>query len=79
VPVAYWKQQLEGAPAALHLPTDRPRPRIQTLRGARQVAELPRRLREALQALSRQEGATLFMTLLAALRCSSAIRDRTMW
>jgi len=65
--LAYWKQQLVGVPV-LELPTNRPRPAIQTLRGARQSLELTRTMTEALKALSRQEGGTLFMTLLAAFK-----------
>ncbi len=63
--LAYWRRQLAGAPPLLNLPTDRPRPAIQTFRGARRLALLPPALAEALRALSRAEGATLFMTLLA--------------
>jgi amino acid adenylation domain-containing protein len=66
--LAYWKQQLGGELPVLELPTDRPRPPVQTYRGARQSFELSKDLREALKALSRQEGVTLFMTLLAAFK-----------
>ncbi|PSB57974.1 non-ribosomal peptide synthetase [Chamaesiphon polymorphus] len=62
----YWQQQLANAPALLELPTDRPRPPIQTFRGAEQKFTIPADLTSALQSLSRQEGVTLFMTLLAA-------------
>ena len=62
--LAYWKQRLAGL-APLELPTDRPRPAVQTFRGATLPVTLPRELAAGLQALSRQEGATLFMTLLA--------------
>ncbi|HLN64362.1 MAG TPA: amino acid adenylation domain-containing protein [Symbiobacteriaceae bacterium] len=64
--LAYWKQQLSGSPAVLELPTDQPRPAVQTYRGATERFTLPADLTEALRALSRQEGATLYMTLLAA-------------
>lgn len=64
----YWKQHLGGAPAMLKLPTDRPRPKIQTFRGATTTFVLPKALTQAIAALSRQEGATLFMTLLAAFQ-----------
>ncbi len=50
----------------LALPTDRPRPPQQTFSGAQERRLLPRRLVDALEALSREQGATLFMTLLAA-------------
>jgi hypothetical protein len=62
----YWKQQLAGVPAVLELPSDRPRPAMQTVRGAHLSFRLSPKLSEALKALSRKEGATLFMTLLAA-------------
>jgi natural product biosynthesis luciferase-like monooxygenase protein/amino acid adenylation domain-containing protein/non-ribosomal peptide synthase protein (TIGR01720 family)/FkbM family methyltransferase len=50
----------------LDLPTDRPRPPVQTFRGARHSFRLPRLLSEALRALGRRDGASLFMVLLAA-------------
>ncbi len=66
--LAYWKQQLAGAPAVLNLPTDRLRPSEQTFRGAIQPFSLPRPLSKALLALSHRQSATLFMTLLAAFQ-----------
>ena len=63
--VAYWQQQLAGAPGLLTLPTDRPRPPVQTTAGATHSFSLSADLTAALKALSRREGATLFMTLLA--------------
>ncbi|HMH45801.1 MAG TPA: amino acid adenylation domain-containing protein [Pyrinomonadaceae bacterium] len=66
--LAYWTRQLAGAPAALELPTDLPRPAIQTFNGEQLSFQLPRRLTDALKALSRREGTTLFMTLLAAFQ-----------
>ncbi|MEH2261609.1 amino acid adenylation domain-containing protein [Nostoc sp.] len=62
----YWKQLLKNAPTLLELPTERPRPAIQTYRGAIQYRQLSNELSEALANFSRQEGTTLFMTLLAA-------------
>lgn len=64
----YWKQQLEGVPAILQLPTDHPRPAVQTFRGASQSLELSKTLTNKLQTLSHQEGVTLFMVLLAAFQ-----------
>ncbi|MBG1267392.1 non-ribosomal peptide synthetase/type I polyketide synthase [Nostoc sp. WHI] len=64
--LAYWQQQLAGATALLELPTDRPRPAVQTFRGANQSFSLSEELTESLSLLSRREGVTLFMTLLAA-------------
>jgi non-ribosomal peptide synthetase component F len=66
--LAYWREQLAGCPELLALPTDRPRPPIQTYAGRRVPLALPAELTAALHALSRQEGATLFMTLLAAFQ-----------
>jgi acyl carrier protein len=66
--IAYWKQQLAGAPALIDLPTDYFRPAVQTFRGAHQSLVLPKHLQEGFKALSRQEGATQFMTLLAAFK-----------
>ncbi len=65
--LAYWKQQLDGVPV-LDLPTDRPRPAIQSNRGARFIFTLPADLVQSLYASSRREGVTLFMTLLAAFQ-----------
>ncbi|MEG4588312.1 amino acid adenylation domain-containing protein [Microcoleus sp. MOSTC5] len=68
IDLAYWKQQLEGAPPLLELPTDRPRPPVQTYRGAKHSFLLSKALTEALNSLSRKENVTLFMTLLAAFK-----------
>lgn len=65
--LAYWKENLAGAPAVLDLPADRPRPAVPTHRGARYFFALSKPLSDGLQELSRREGATLFMTLLAGL------------
>ncbi len=62
----YWRRQLSGAPPLLELPTDRPRPAIQQRRGASVPIALPSDIHRGLLALSRREGVTLFMTLLAA-------------
>jgi amino acid adenylation domain-containing protein len=66
--VVYWKQQLAGAPGALELPTDRPRPPVPTGRGAYTGVALSKDLGERLAELSKREGATIFMTLLAAFQ-----------
>jgi amino acid adenylation domain-containing protein len=66
--LAYWRGRLTGAPAVLELPTDRPRPAVQTYRGAREVVLLPPELMERLQALARDENATMFIVLLAAFQ-----------
>ncbi|BAY50137.1 amino acid adenylation domain-containing protein (plasmid) [Scytonema sp. HK-05] len=62
----YWQQLLKNAPSLLELPTDRPRPAIQTFRGARQHIKLSIELSEALANFSKQEKATLFTTLFTA-------------
>ncbi|WP_259779431.1 non-ribosomal peptide synthetase [Aestuariispira ectoiniformans] len=61
----WWRGRLEGAPV-LDLPTDRPRPPVQDFAGATIPVHLPVELMDGLSALSRREGATLFMTLLAS-------------
>ncbi|MBD2043497.1 non-ribosomal peptide synthetase [Microcoleus sp. FACHB-672] len=65
--LAYWQKQLSDI-SILNLSASRPRPAIQTYRGATQTLSLPKPLSEALEALSQEEGATLFMTLLAAFQ-----------
>ncbi len=64
--LAYWKQQLAGASPLLSLPTDRPRPAEQTFQGATQSFIVSTEVTQALSLLSRNQGVTLFMTLLAA-------------
>jgi amino acid adenylation domain-containing protein len=66
--LAYWKHQLTDTPPILELPTDRPRPPVQTFRGASHSLMLPLSLSQSLKALSRQEKVTLFMLLLAAFQ-----------
>jgi amino acid adenylation domain-containing protein len=66
--VDYWRQQLAGAPTLLELPTDRVRPAVQTSNGTYHSTLLPKVLSDALAELSRHEGVTLFMTLLAAFQ-----------
>ncbi|WP_442938107.1 amino acid adenylation domain-containing protein [Nostoc sp.] len=62
----YWQQQLKDAPALLSLPTDRPRPAVQTFVGAYQEFALSVELTNRLTKLSQEGGCTLFMTLLTA-------------
>ena len=64
--LAFWREQLAGAPALIELPTDGPRPAARSLRGGVVSETLPPALLARLEALGRQEGATLFMMLLAA-------------
>jgi amino acid adenylation domain-containing protein len=62
----YWKTRLAGRLPVLELPTDRPRPREQSFHGAHLPFGISRASGDALSQLGRREGATLFMTLLAA-------------
>jgi amino acid adenylation domain-containing protein/non-ribosomal peptide synthase protein (TIGR01720 family) len=64
--LSYWQQQLANAPTLLPLPTDRPRPAVQTFSGAYQEFPLSVELTNKLVKLSQEQGATLFMTLLTA-------------
>ncbi len=65
--VGYWHERLAGSPPLLELPLDRPRPPVQTFRGAVHKQRLSADLAAGIHALGRSEGATLFMTLLAGL------------
>jgi aspartate racemase len=65
--LAYWRDRLAGA-ATLALPTDHARPPLQRFAGAVHTFQIPAPLTARLQALSRAEDATLFMTLLAAFQ-----------
>jgi amino acid adenylation domain-containing protein len=66
--LAYWKSLLAGEVTPLQLPTDRPRPAVQTFSGSLKKATLSPRLYRNLVALSRQQQVTLFMTMLAAFK-----------
>ncbi|CAM2064006.1 Amino acid adenylation domain-containing protein [Sulfidibacter corallicola] len=66
--IDYWLKQLGGLPPLLRVPTDFPRPKVQSFRGAVVPFRLPKDLLERLRALSRAQDATLFMTLLAAFK-----------
>jgi NRPS condensation-like uncharacterized protein/alpha-ketoglutarate-dependent taurine dioxygenase len=66
--LAYWKQQLAGAPATLEFPTDQAKQPGQSREGAVKSVVLDKELTEALRAFSQREGVTLFMTLLAAYK-----------
>src|SRR5580692_11011500 len=77
--LAYWRKQLGGNLSVLQLPSDRRRPAIQSFRGAIQPVAFSKGLSDTLKMLSRQEGATLFMSLVAAfsvlLHRYSALED----
>ncbi|KAB8315461.1 non-ribosomal peptide synthetase [Tolypothrix campylonemoides VB511288] len=66
--LTYWKQKLKGELPVLNLPTDRARSPVQTFKGAQAKLTLSQTLRKELKNLSRQQGVTLFMTLLAAFK-----------
>jgi amino acid adenylation domain-containing protein/non-ribosomal peptide synthase protein (TIGR01720 family) len=66
--LSYWKQQLTNAVTTLELPADRPRPPIQSFSGSTSFFQLSPRLTDMLRSLSKQQGVTLFMTLLAAFQ-----------
>lgn len=66
--LGYWQQQLGGILPTLQLPTDRPRPVIQTFQGAKQSLAFAKALIQSVKALNQQEGVTLFMTLLAVFK-----------
>ena len=66
--LAYWKQQLAGAPPLLALPTDHVRPASETFHGSQVMFKIDAELTRQLRQLSGQAGTTLFMTLLAAFQ-----------
>ncbi|MEG3848719.1 non-ribosomal peptide synthetase, partial [Microcoleus sp. herbarium13] len=65
--LSYWRRQLDNV-SMLNLPTDRPRPAVQSYRGKRLFLQLPKQLSEALETFSQREEVTLFMTMLAAFQ-----------
>ncbi|HKG81484.1 MAG TPA: condensation domain-containing protein, partial [Pyrinomonadaceae bacterium] len=66
--LSYWREELKGAPLVLELPTDRPRPGVQSMRGKSLPFHLSKKLSEELESLSRRESTTLYMLLLAAFQ-----------
>jgi amino acid adenylation domain-containing protein len=66
--IAFWQETLKGSLPVLALPTDYPRPAVESFRGSRVLFVLPESLTKSLNELARQEGVTLFMTLLAAFK-----------
>ncbi len=64
--VAWWRQRLDGMPTALELPADRPRPAVQSSRGAFRRTAIDPAVAAGLAALGRRQGATFFMTAAAA-------------
>lgn len=66
--LSYWKQQLDNASYSLELPTDRPRPLLQTFRGALKSFILSASLSKSIKTLSQQQGVTPFIILLTAFK-----------
>ncbi|MGN6479348.1 condensation domain-containing protein, partial [Luteibacter sp.] len=66
--LSYWRERLSGAPGVLELPTDRPRPPVESFRGAALGFGLTAELAEGVRQLSRREGVTPFMVFLAAFQ-----------
>ncbi len=64
----YWRRQLAGSPPLLALPTDRPRPPVQTFRGGKLAWQLAREESAGLKALAQESGTSLFVTLLSAFQ-----------
>lgn len=64
--LAYFREQLAGAPAVLTLPYDHTRPKVQTFRGSQESFPITPALEDALRVLGQQDGATLFVVLMAA-------------
>ncbi|HST59981.1 MAG TPA: amino acid adenylation domain-containing protein, partial [Longimicrobium sp.] len=64
----YWRGALAGAPPVLALPTDHPRPPLQSFAGRAYRFDLPAGIEAPLQALAREEGASFFMVLMAAFK-----------
>ncbi|MCP3144849.1 non-ribosomal peptide synthetase, partial [Pyxidicoccus xibeiensis] len=66
--LGWWRERLAGAPAVLELPTDRPRPAVQTYRGTQRLLPFSKELWESFSALCQREGVTRFMALMAAFQ-----------
>ncbi|MBK5007042.1 non-ribosomal peptide synthetase [Pseudomonas sp. S32] len=65
--LSYWREQLGAIQPVLELPTDYPRPAVQSMQGARLQVPISRALSDQLSALAQQQGASMFMLLLASL------------
>ncbi|HKP10768.1 MAG TPA: amino acid adenylation domain-containing protein, partial [Blastocatellia bacterium] len=66
--LSYWRRKLAGAAGVLDLPTDRPRPALQSYEGSSLTFILSKGVTEQLKELSRRHGATLYIILLAAFK-----------
>jgi amino acid adenylation domain-containing protein len=68
----YWREQLKGAPPVVELPSDHPRPAVQSFHGALETVPLAGDVSRAVAAFSQEHGATVFMTLLAGFQAMLA-------
>ncbi|HEY9420438.1 MAG TPA: amino acid adenylation domain-containing protein, partial [Thermoanaerobaculia bacterium] len=66
--LSYWRERLADSPQSMEIPTDRPRPAVRTHRAGHVSRQVPAAMANALNALGRKEGASLFMVLLAAFK-----------
>ncbi|HTQ80082.1 MAG TPA: amino acid adenylation domain-containing protein, partial [Thermoanaerobaculia bacterium] len=66
--ITHWRAHLAGAPPVLDLPTDRPRPAVQTFAGASLEVPFPGELAQQIEAFARDAGVTLFVALLTAFQ-----------
>ncbi|GMQ82706.1 MAG: hypothetical protein BMS9Abin05_2165 [Rhodothermia bacterium] len=66
--ISYWKEYLSSPRSTLDLPTDLPRPAVQTFRGTTKSFSLDRELSERIRLFGRKQGVTIFMTLVAAFK-----------
>ena len=66
--LSYWRQKLTGAPAVLALPTDRPRPAVQSYQGRRHTFRIAGEVRRSVDTLAHRFGATSYMVLLAGFK-----------
>src|SRR6185295_17663747 len=79
--LGFWRERLAGVPQALDLPTDRPRPPVQSFRGASRPVTIATATANGLKALARRESASPFMAFLAgfqALLCRAAARSEVL-
>lgn len=70
--LAYWRRKLAGAPAALELPGDRPRPAVQTFTGDELLIEVPASLARSLRAYARAQQTSLFCVMLSGFAATLA-------
>ena len=66
--LAFWREYLKGVPPVLDLPLDRPRPQTRTFEGGCEMLRIPLETLRLAKELGQQEGATVFMTLMAAFQ-----------